>query len=232
MHYSMPAAVCGPKGNEMRLYFSNVKNGLRKGLAEERQPHQPQGAIAVAIELDAETEHGFDEPLRLMTDCHRRIERALGVLEKVAQDGHDTLLSDEHRRAVELALKYFDSAVPQHQEDEERSLFPLLRASNLVETRTTWQQLAALETEHAISTSLHVDAKLSFRRWLDLARLEAPQRRRLNCALRCLREIYQRHIELEERKVFPLAGSVLTQDQLDQLGREMAERRGLAPVTV
>ena len=37
---------------------------------------------------------------------------------------------------------------------------------------------------------------------------------------------YARHIAIEDNEVFPLAGRVLSQDQLAQVGREMAQRRG------
>jgi hypothetical protein len=43
-----------------------------------------------------------------------------------------------------------------------------------------------------------------------------------------LREIYTHHIAVEDREVFPLAGRVLDAQQLAQVGREMAQRRGLA----
>jgi hemerythrin-like domain-containing protein len=164
-----------------------------------------------------------------MTDCHRRIERFLSVLERVAQRGHRTALSDKHRRYIERALRYFDSAVLQHTEDE-RALFQLIRESNQGEGQNTWQQLTDVEAEHARRKALHRELESQFRRWINLTRMEPPQRHRLIIVLRCLREMYQRHIETEERKVFPLAGTVLSSDQLDQLGQEMAERRGLGDV--
>ena len=37
------------------------------------------------VRIGGRPEHGFDEPLGLLSDCHRRIERFLGVLAAVAR---------------------------------------------------------------------------------------------------------------------------------------------------
>ena len=39
--------------------------------------------------------------------------------------------------------------------------------------------------------------------------------------------IYKKHIDIEDTQVFPLAGRVLEPDQVEAIGREMAERRGV-----
>ena len=55
---------------------------------------------------------GFDEPLRLMSDCHRRVERFLGVLTRVARERADGELDKQHRGALESTLRYFRNAAP------------------------------------------------------------------------------------------------------------------------
>ena len=54
-----------------------------------------------------------------MSDCHRRIERFLTVLVRVAERGS---LEGEARGAFEAALRYFRDAAPKHTADEEESL--------------------------------------------------------------------------------------------------------------
>lgn len=183
------------------------------------------------VTLGARAEHGFDQPLGLMCDCHRRIEHFLDILLKVMEDCCGGALSDEHRRAVEASLRYFDTAAPRHTEDEERSLFPRLRGLDQPVARGALQRLVELEAEHAIGNTLHIQVRTWFRRWLDLGILASPDQRELEHALSALRELYRRHINVEEREVFPLAGEVLSRDRLAQLGNEMAERRGQAPAT-
>ncbi len=181
------------------------------------------------VQLGARAEHGFDQPLGLMADCHRRIEHFLTVLERVAHDGRDAPLDDDRRRAVEAALTYFESAAPRHTEDEEQSLFPLLRRMDHARVRAAWQQLAALEADHQTASGLHATVSAGFRRGLESGSLDAAQRTELAGALRALREMYRHHIEVEEREIFPLAGDVLSGDELAQIGRDMARRRGVPP---
>ena len=68
----------------------------------------------------------FSQPIELMMDCHRRIERFLLALEKI---GHAGALDVQHRAALRTALDYFKLAGPRHNEDEEATLFPALAAS-------------------------------------------------------------------------------------------------------
>ena len=74
-----------------------------------------------------ETQAGFDEPLRLLSDCHRRTEHFLGILLKVAREQLGGQLNQEYRRALEAAMQYFKNAAPRHRADEEQSLFARLR---------------------------------------------------------------------------------------------------------
>jgi hemerythrin-like domain-containing protein len=183
----------------------------------------------MAVKIGAKAEHGFDQPLGLMSDCHRRIEHFLVVLERVLDDANANELSDEQRRAVETALTYFRTAAPRHTQDEECSLFPLLRESQQPQAHGAMQSLHALERDHAAAEVQHAEVEKWFRRLLEIGPLAAPQRRKLGRSLRALKEMYQRHIEIEERKIFPLAGQILTREQLAQVGREMADRRGVSP---
>ena len=48
-------------------------------------------------------------------------------------------------------------------------------------------------------------------------------------AWRAFRQIYRRHIAIEDRELFPLAAYLLPSRQLQEIGREMAARRFVAP---
>lgn len=193
-----------------------------------RRGKKLRGGTTMLNRIGAQPEHGFDEPLGLMADCHRRIEHFLGVLEKVAQAAVETALSDEHRRAVQTALTYFDIAAPRHTADEEQSLFPRLRETEDPGARQACDKLAALEADHARGDALHAQIKAHYLRWLADGSLSTAARGELAESLRCLRELYREHIAIEESDVFPLAGAVLSSSQLAQVGQEMARRRGLS----
>ena len=69
--------------------------------------------------------HNFGDPTGLLSDCHRRIEMFMQVLERVAQT-IDSSPEEEVRQSLETALRYFREAAPKHTADEEESLFPRL----------------------------------------------------------------------------------------------------------
>jgi hemerythrin-like domain-containing protein len=183
------------------------------------------------VVLGRRTEHGFDEPLGLMTDCHRRIEHFLGILVRVVEECRGRALPDEHRRAAEASLKYFDIAAPRHTEDEERTLFPRLRKLNQPGLNEALVKLGELEADHRVASAMHTQVRSGFQCWLASGSLPDAEAQKLAETLAALQALYGRHIEVEEREVFPLASTVLSQDQLVQVGKEMTDRRGVSPVT-
>ena len=74
------------------------------------------------VQLGAIPDAGFDEPLRLLSDCHRRIERFLEGFDVVQNAGEH--LSVEDSGQLTAALRYFMSAGRLHTRDEDESLFP------------------------------------------------------------------------------------------------------------
>jgi hemerythrin-like domain-containing protein len=128
---------------------------------------------------------------------------------------------------VEAALTYFRNAAPRHTQDEEQSLFPLLRAADQPEVRAALQAVEALERDHARADAWHAEVDAHFRRWLDSGSLTGAERLKLTEALAALRELYRRHIDVEDHQIFPLAQRLLSREQLVQIGGEMARRRGL-----
>lgn len=179
------------------------------------------------VTLGSRPEHGFDQPLGLLSDCHRRIERFLAILQKVAEESDGKCLNEEQRRAVETALEYFRTASPRHTADEEESLFPLLQASDRTEAQPAVRIVQALQHEHEVANVAHAEVEFWYRRWIDLGTLAPPQTRKLTRLLKLLRDLYQRHIDIEDHEIFPLAGRMLSREQLAQVGRQMARRRGL-----
>lgn len=177
------------------------------------------------VQLGTITEHGFDEPLALLSDCHRRIERFLEILRKVIQQAGEGALNDEQRRGVETALKYFREAAPRHTEDEEKSLFPRLRASFHPSAKEALAAMESLHEDHETATAAHERVEMLYRQWLDKGSLDAEGRQKLTGTLDELTQLYRPHIELEDTKLFPWASQALNEADLEQLGREMAERR-------
>lgn len=181
------------------------------------------------ITIGNKPESSFADPLGLLSDCHRRIEHFLGLLITVAADARGGALSGEQREALVAAARYFREAAPLHEEDEERSLFPRLRATRSKDVRTALATLKELEEDHVVVDRGHSEVDPLVERWLDDGSLPATEVHRLVTVLDELRAIYERHIAIEDHDVFPLAGRTLDHDTIAAVGREMAVRRGLKP---
>ena len=75
------------------------------------------------VQIGAKTLN-FSDSTGLLSDCHRRIEMFLGVLEAAAAV-IDRPASEETGRALKSALRYFGQAAPKHTADEDSVIFPL-----------------------------------------------------------------------------------------------------------
>jgi hemerythrin-like domain-containing protein len=179
------------------------------------------------IKLGARPDHGFDQPLGLLSDCHRRIERFLDSMIRVLDETGGGALSQAQRDGLEKALAYFATAAPRHTADEEQSLFPRLRQSADPAVAQALAKLDALEADHREAEAGHWAVDRLCRRWLEGKSLPAPEAKRLGELLHGLREMYRRHIAVEDRELFPLAGRVLSPAELAEVGADMARRRGL-----
>lgn len=179
------------------------------------------------ITIGLDSSHGFDEPLGLLSDCHRRIERFMAAMLKVARQYGGRELDAEARDALERCLRYFQILPRHHNADEEESLFPRLR--NEPAARDAMAVVDQLHKDHRTADVMHAEAESLAKQWLADGRLAEDSARRLTQLLEQLTEHYRQHIQLEDELVFPLAGRVLSPQQLLQVGREMAERRGVDP---
>lgn len=182
------------------------------------------------VSLGVQKDHGFDDPLGLLFDCHRRIELFLNMLLKVATDLRGGKLDTQHRDALEAALRYFSTAMPRHTADEEESLFPRLRQMNSPQAGEALKRIEVLKADHIAADRDHQRVDLLGRKWVAEGQLSQPALDELMTLLNRLQEMYSRHIQVEDTSLFPAARQLLSEDQVREIGREMAERRGLKPV--
>jgi hemerythrin-like domain-containing protein len=171
-----------------------------------------------------DTIHSFSDPTALLSDCHRRIEMFLGSLEKVASSIERPLTNDT-RRALESALRYFREAAPKHTADEEQSVFPRLRQSGDPQVKSALGTLAALEQEHRRTDSLHAQVDMLGTRCLEVGRLSQSRARQFREAVADLGAIYTEHIRIEDDLVFPLAARILSGTDKAIIAKEMSARR-------
>lgn len=167
----------------------------------------------------------FSDPIGLLTDCHRRIERFLSVLVQVAEHGGE--LDDDRRTALETALRYFREAAPNHTADEEDTLFPRMRRMDRPEVNAVLASVDSLEHDHERAQRLHDEADLLGQAWLASGAISDADGARFREILTQLSELYRGHIAVEEGEVFPVAAQVLEAPEREAMGGEMAARRGL-----
>lgn len=169
----------------------------------------------------------FSDPLGLLSDCHRRIERFLDVLIAITEQARGQALSPAQREALANALRYFREAAPKHTSDEDDSLFPRLRALGDARLAAALEPLQVLESDHRAATLDHEEVDALCRRWLAEGHLSPGATRELAGRLQELHALYRHHIGLEDTRIFPLARAVLPPEQIAEIGYEMAQRRGL-----
>jgi hemerythrin-like domain-containing protein len=162
----------------------------------------------------------FDDPLGLLSACHRRIERQLETLARLQRHLPEYGCDADARAAARGILRYFDTAAPNHHADEEASTFPRLKAAlpgrieNLI---------ADLEGDHT-RLAIH---------WRKLRPLLAAIAggQRANLSAKQVADVtaaYDAHIAREENELIPLAAQVFDAAALAEIGKEMAARRGVS----
>ena len=182
----------------------------------------------MSTRIDEFRDHDFDDPLGLLTDCHRRLEYFLDQLIRITRLTSGRSLGPEEWRQLHRALHYFETSEPWHTADEEQSLFPRLRASQEPGAARAIQLLEQLEGEHAMVNAHHRMIGVFCRRWLDHGFLTEIDTRNLLDRLTDLQSIYREHIAIEDRELFPAAAWLLSPRQLEEIGREMAARRSVS----
>lgn len=181
----------------------------------------------MAVRIGSRLESDYSNPLGMLSDCHRRIERFLDVLMRVSRQAHGGALNEEYRNAFATSLRYFREGAPRHTRDEEDSLFPRLRESTEIAAQRAISRLDDLQRDHTIADQAHSAVDDLGNRWLEDGQLSPDDAQALTEELDFLRELYHRHIAIEDMEIFPLAGRILPPDDLRAIAHEMAARRGL-----
>lgn len=179
------------------------------------------------VSIGSQPDHSFEQPIGLLGDCHRRIERFLAAQLEIAQTARGGRMDERQSEAMEKSRRYFAKAAPWHTQDEELSLFPKLQVSNNPQVHNTLAQVARLELQHRQAQAMHEEVDALIERWLEDKVLSQRDAQQLLDLLTSLQVVYQEHIAFEDNVLFPLAMRVLTPSQIRQIGREMAARRGI-----
>jgi hemerythrin-like domain-containing protein len=184
--------------------------------------------VPVTIGAAAST---FTNPIGMLSDCHRRIDRFLKSLQTIANEKRGRPLDAEYRRALETALKYFREAAPKHTADEEQDLFPSLRSVKQAHIEQVLDRFDRLESDHNLARKWHRECDEIGMRWLRDDGLSLRDVAQLGIVLSLLGSLYRSHIAIEEREIFPMAQTALSGPEKAVIGRSMALRRGVPFLT-
>lgn len=179
------------------------------------------------MQIGQKPEHNFSEPIGMLEDCHKRILHFMETLVTLADSVGAAPLGDVDREALERSLRYFRKAAPRHNADEEESLFPQLRGHAETQGEHIVARVASLTADHRWAETQHLEVDEIGSRWLYAGFLHPGDHRRLQSLVHSLWRFYAHHIDIEEKEVFPAARRILSADERNTLGREMAERRGI-----
>lgn len=180
------------------------------------------------IVIGGKPESSFADPIGLLTDCHRRIERFLSVLVQLSARTPREPLTGDERTELEKALRYFREAAPKHSADEEQSLFPRLRSLDRPEVKAVLATVDALEEQHGHAEQRHAEVDRLGNAWLAGGSLPPADAARLSVVVAELADLYRGHILIEEGDLFPVAARALGKVEREAIGNEMAARRELA----
>ena len=178
------------------------------------------------ITIGAKRESDFTDPIGMLGDCHRRIERFLNVLVTVAAREKGGPLTEEHKAALETSLRYFREGAPKHTADEEESLFPRLRRIDPAITRAILARIDCLEQDHECAGKAHDEVDRLGQLWLTRGQLSPNEASQLSTLLDQLAKLYRNHIAIEDTEIFPFAANMLPPSDRKAVGAEMAARRG------
>lgn len=159
----------------------------------------------------------FDDPLHMLRACHGKILRQCDTLQKMQSHQQQHGCDEQIQQAAAGILRYFDTAGQFHHQDEEADLFPALRCAVGMDTRLLDRLLAQ-----------HVDMLAAWDALRPvLVELAAGKQAALEATLtNAFISRYTGHIAIENTELLPMAAALLTPQQRDGIGRNMAERRG------
>lgn len=187
--------------------------------------HSKVNGRVVSNYVQYELPERYQNPIGMLLDCHRRIEKFLDFCLSLCEMG-TTTLDGESSEGLTKALDYFVGASLLHNADEEESLFPRLQIHKDQQSiQDTLIQITRLEQEHQHATSLHQKHDALGRLWLE-KNIESTQLKEFCSLTQQLITFYSHHISCEDNEIFPVVNNVLSEKDLYEIGQEMWTRRG------
>lgn len=154
----------------------------------------------------------------LFRDCHAKIRHFIGLARAA---GEAAATAEEIADACAQAARYFAEALPLHVADEEESLLPRLRGRE----PALDVALTTMHDEHVEHDRHDAGALLASLRALQSAPTDSVLRSELSVIARRCEASLTRHLEQEERIIFPAIERLLSVSEQDAILLELRARR-------
>nr|WP_295084465.1 hemerythrin domain-containing protein [uncultured Roseateles sp.] len=165
---------------------------------------------------------GFEVPLETLAACHGRVKHQCETLRRLVTHLQNHGVDRAAQEAAGVVMRYFDTAAHHHHEDEEQDLFPALLESMAGSDAVCLRELTA---------SLCSDHRLLEQRWAALRQrlsqvAQGATSTMAGADIPGFVQLYEQHIAREEAELLPMATRLLSDVELDRIGRAMRHRRG------
>jgi len=168
-----------------------------------------------------ETAPSFDHPLEMLHACHGKIQQQLDTLQKLAAHLPVHGCDQQVQQAAQGILRYFDTAGQFHHQDEEENLFPTLLALSTPEKARVKALVERLLAQHTVMFAAWSDVRAVLVKLAEGINMPLPE-----ALVERLVGSYTPHIDLEETELLTLSARLLGPQQIMEMGKSMAERRG------
>jgi hemerythrin-like domain-containing protein len=164
---------------------------------------------------------GLDQPLEILEACHERVKNHCQILQRLSAHLKAVGIDDQAILASKNLLRYFQIAAKNHHEDEENNLFPMLLESMAGSDAICINEIInILKEEHLLIEKIWQSIKnpLELVASGTVASIDETQ-------ILLLATTYEKHINLEENELFPMAKRLLNEEQLKLMSHDMTQRR-------
>lgn len=165
----------------------------------------------------------FDDPFAMLEACHERVQRMLGLLQRLQSHLQDKGDDPSARQAARDVMRYFDQAAPHHHQDEERHVFPALLTSGDAALAALARRLQQEHRDMVVAW----DGVRPGLQALSEGSWDAPQAAQLFARWQAFATLYAGHARVEDDLAYPAARARLGAELRAAMGEEMARRRGL-----
>jgi hemerythrin-like domain-containing protein len=165
---------------------------------------------------------GIADPLAMLAACHARIGHHCAALQRLVGQVAGRAPDGAAREGAAQLIHELDASIREHRADDEVDLFPALIEAMAGSDAVCLREMTAQLTDQ------HRELEARWRRVrAELERVAAGERASIDAEeVDAWVALCERHTGREQRELLPMAARLLSDGDLERLGRAMRQRRG------